>query len=60
MPPLTLMDRHVETKTDIAFFLLDQNGQTRVYGGCVCVWLWRNHDFPTEDDDLEIFIDCYD
>ena len=37
-------------------FLLDHNGQTRIYRlvlGQSDAWLWRNRDFPTEDDDLE-------
>ena len=38
------------------FFLLDQNGQTQIYrlvSGQLDVWLWRNCDFSTKDDDLE-------
>ena len=38
------------------FFLLDHNGQTWIYrlvSGQSDAWLWRNRDFPTEDDDLE-------
>ena len=38
------------------FSLLYHNGQTRVYklvSGQPDVWLWRNYDFQTEDDDLE-------
>ena len=38
------------------FFLLDHNGQTQSYRlvlGQSDACLWRNHDFPTEDDDLE-------
>ena len=38
------------------FLLLDHNGQTQIYrlvSGQSDVWLWRNRDFPTEDDDLE-------
>merc|ERR1711875_121500 len=38
------------------FFLLDNNGQTQIYrlvSGQSDVWLWRDRDFPTEDDDLE-------
>ena len=38
------------------FFLLDHNGQTRIYrlvSGQLDACLWRNRDFPTEDDDLE-------
>ena len=37
-------------------FLLDHNGQTWIYrlvSGQSDAWLWRNRDFPTEDDDLE-------
>ena len=36
--------------------LLDHNGQTQIYrlvSGQSDAWLWRNRDFPTEDDDLE-------
>ena len=36
--------------------LLDHNGQTWIYrlvSGQSDAWLWRNRDFPTEDDDLE-------
>ena len=38
------------------FFLLDHNGQTRIYrlvSGQSDAWLWKNHHFTTEDDDLE-------
>ena len=38
------------------FFLLDHNGQTQIYrlvSGQSDAWLWRNRDFPTEDDDFE-------
>ena len=38
------------------FFLLDHNGQTQIYrlvSGRSDAWLWRNCDFPIEDDDLE-------
>ena len=38
------------------FILLDHNGQTwiyRVVSGQSDAWLWRNRDFPTEDDILE-------
>ena len=36
------------------FFLLDHNGQSRVYilvSGQPDEWLWRKHDFPMKDDD---------
>ena len=38
------------------FFLLDHNEQTQIYrlvSGQSDAWLWRNCDFPTEEDDLE-------
>ena len=38
------------------FFLLDHNGQTQIYRlvlGQSDFWLWRNRDFPTEDDNFE-------
>ena len=38
------------------FFLLDHNGQTGIYrlvSGHSDAWLWRNRNFPAEDDDLE-------
>merc|ERR1711942_364827 len=38
------------------FFLLNHNRQTQIYrlvSGQSDVWLWRNRDFPTEDEDLE-------
>ena len=37
-------------------FLLDHNVQTCIYrlvSGQSYAWLWRNHDFLTEDDDLK-------
>ena len=45
--------RHLERS---GFFLLDHNGQTRIYRlvlGQSDAWLWRNRDFQTDDDDLE-------
>ena len=58
MCPGTLSDRHDQTETDrvLLFFLPDHNGQTRIYrlvSGQSDAWLWRNRDFPTEDEDLE-------
>ena len=56
--PQTLSDRRDQTETDRALwvFLLDHNGQTQLYrlvSGQSDAWLWRNFDFPTEDDDLK-------
>ena len=58
MCPRTLSDRYDQTETDRAlwFFLLDHNGQTQIYrlvSGQSDAWLWRNRNFPAEDDDLE-------
>ena len=49
----TIKPRQIEFSV---FFLLDNNGQTRIYiqvSGKSDAWLWRNCDFPTEDEDLE-------
>ena len=58
MCPRTLSDRHDQTETDrvLFFFLLDHNRHAQIYrlvSGQSDAWLWRNRDFPTEDEDLE-------
>ena len=58
MCPRTLSNCHDQTETDRAlwFCLLDHNRQTQIYRlvlGQSDTRLWRNRDFPTEDDDFE-------
>ena len=48
----TIKPRQIERS--VVFFLLDYNRQTRVYrlvSGQPDVRMWRNHNFPTEEED---------
>ena len=58
MCPRTLSDRHDQTETDRALWFFSTRPQRtprihRLVSGQSDAWLWRNRDFPTEDEDLE-------
>ena len=58
MCPQTLSNGQDQTETDRAlwFFCTGPQWTPRIYrlvAGQSDAWLWRNRDFPTEDDDLE-------
>ena len=57
MCPRTLSDRHDQTETDRVLWFFSIGPQRTKLNLQACLrsigWLWRNRDFPTEDDDLE-------